>query len=300
MTASAAASSPPAAPATRSLSFRARLVLGVCGLVLFTGTVVLWLANRSARANTEALTGSVFREVSGRAATHTRGFVLRAAPVVESLGQLADKLLQLGASPDQDAASQYVVLSAACGKAVDLSQLLKGLSLLEQRFDGDLTDVRLAGFESVKGQITAQQIEQFAETLLRAIESAERRDRFEAAEQISNDGTRKWLLRLPSGHALEKAHEVECVYIPETDRGTLCVSSQVGCTLNCSFCHTGTQRLVRNLTPGEIVGQIMVAVGLLQRSPKPTDAEIDAAMTNICRCGAYQDIRAAIHRAANA
>jgi 23S rRNA (adenine2503-C2)-methyltransferase len=79
------------------------------------------------------------------------------------------------------------------------------------------------------------------------------------AEQISNDGTRKWLLRLPSGDSLQKAHEVECVYIPETDRGTLCVSSQVGCTLNCSFCHTGTQRLVRNLTAGEIVGQIMVA-----------------------------------------
>jgi 23S rRNA (adenine2503-C2)-methyltransferase len=80
-----------------------------------------------------------------------------------------------------------------------------------------------------------------------------------AAEQISNDGTRKWLLRLPGGERLERAHEVECVYIPETDRGTLCVSSQVGCTLNCSFCHTGTQRLVRNLTAGEIVGQIMVA-----------------------------------------
>jgi 23S rRNA (adenine2503-C2)-methyltransferase len=79
------------------------------------------------------------------------------------------------------------------------------------------------------------------------------------AEQISNDGTRKWLLRLPSGDSIEKAHEVECVYIPETDRGTLCVSSQVGCTLNCSFCHTGTQRLVRNLTSGEIVGQIMLA-----------------------------------------
>ncbi len=79
------------------------------------------------------------------------------------------------------------------------------------------------------------------------------------AEQISNDGTRKWLLRLPSGNQLEKPHEVECVYIPETDRGTLCVSSQVGCTLNCAFCHTGTQRLVRNLTAGEIVGQVMVA-----------------------------------------
>ena len=81
------------------------------------------------------------------------------------------------------------------------------------------------------------------------------------AEQISVDGTRKWLIRLPgeqSGEG-ERPHEVECVYIPEADRGTLCVSSQVGCTLTCSFCHTGTQRLVRNLTPGEIVGQIMVA-----------------------------------------
>ncbi len=79
------------------------------------------------------------------------------------------------------------------------------------------------------------------------------------AEQVSSDGTRKWLLRLPSGHAAERPYEVECVYIPETDRGTLCVSSQVGCTLSCTFCHTGTQRLVRNLTAGEIVGQVMVA-----------------------------------------
>jgi len=78
------------------------------------------------------------------------------------------------------------------------------------------------------------------------------------AEQVSVDGTRKWLLRLP-GENQSRPHEVECVYIPETDRGTLCVSSQVGCTLNCSFCHTGTQRLVRNLTPGEIVGQVMMA-----------------------------------------
>jgi 23S rRNA (adenine2503-C2)-methyltransferase len=79
------------------------------------------------------------------------------------------------------------------------------------------------------------------------------------AEQVSADGTRKWLLRLPGEVSGERPHEIECVYIPEADRGTLCLSSQVGCTLNCSFCHTGTQRLVRNLTPGEIVGQIMVA-----------------------------------------
>jgi 23S rRNA (adenine2503-C2)-methyltransferase len=79
------------------------------------------------------------------------------------------------------------------------------------------------------------------------------------AEQVSVDGTRKWLLRLPGEHAGERPHEVECVYIPDAGRATLCVSSQVGCTLTCSFCHTGTQRLVRNLTPGEIVGQVMVA-----------------------------------------
>src|SRR5437899_6686866 len=79
------------------------------------------------------------------------------------------------------------------------------------------------------------------------------------AEQVSVDGTRKWLLRLPGEHAGELPHEVECVYIPEADRGTLCLSSQVGCTLTCTFCHTGTQRLVRNLTAGEIVGQIMIA-----------------------------------------
>jgi 23S rRNA (adenine2503-C2)-methyltransferase len=79
------------------------------------------------------------------------------------------------------------------------------------------------------------------------------------AEQVSADGTRKWLLRLPGEVPGERPHEIECVYIPETDRGTLCLSSQVGCTLNCSFCHTGTQRLVRNLTAGEIVGQVMVA-----------------------------------------
>jgi 23S rRNA (adenine2503-C2)-methyltransferase len=72
-------------------------------------------------------------------------------------------------------------------------------------------------------------------------------------EQVSSDGTRKWLLRLRDGK------EVETVYIPEADRGTLCISSQVGCTLTCSFCHTGTQKLVRNLTPAEIVGQILIA-----------------------------------------
>ena len=79
------------------------------------------------------------------------------------------------------------------------------------------------------------------------------------SEQISVDGTRKWLMALTPLNEREKAPEVECVYIPESDRGTLCISSQIGCTLNCSFCHTGTQRLVRNLTAGEIIAQIMLA-----------------------------------------
>ena len=81
--------------------------------------------------------------------------------------------------------------------------------------------------------------------------------------QVSEDGTRKYLVRIAGGH------EVEVVYIPEENRGTLCVSSQVGCTLTCSFCHTGTQKLVRNLTAGEIVGQIMLARDDLNEWPEP-------------------------------
>jgi 23S rRNA (adenine2503-C2)-methyltransferase len=68
------------------------------------------------------------------------------------------------------------------------------------------------------------------------------------AEQVSTDGTRKWLIRMAPTGPRDRGAEIECVYIPEVDRGTLCVSSQVGCTLTCTFCHTGTQRLVRNLT----------------------------------------------------
>ena len=111
------------------------------------------------------------------------------------------------------------------------------------------------------------------------------------AEQVSVDGTRKWLLRLPGEVQGERPHEVECVYIPDTDRGTLCVSSQVGCTLTCSFCHTGTQRLVRNLTADEIVGQVMVARDRLGDWPggvRPNDGVIptgDRCVTNIVMMG---------------
>jgi 23S rRNA (adenine2503-C2)-methyltransferase len=87
------------------------------------------------------------------------------------------------------------------------------------------------------------------------------------SEQVSKDGTRKWLIKLPSTGKFDRGAEVEVVYIPESERGTLCVSSQVGCTLNCSFCHTGTQKLVRNLTAAEIVSQVLIARDCLNDYP---------------------------------
>ena len=89
-------------------------------------------------------------------------------------------------------------------------------------------------------------------------------------KQVSDDGTRKYLVKIAGGH------EVEVVYIPETNRGTLCISSQVGCTLTCTFCHTGTQKLVRNLTAGEIIGQVMVARDDLDEWPEPGVSTADA------------------------
>ena len=94
--------------------------------------------------------------------------------------------------------------------------------------------------------------------------------------QVSSDGTRKWLLRSDDGH------EYEMVFIPDADRGTLCVSSQVGCTLNCTFCHTGTMKLVRNLTAGEIVGQVMLARDALGEWPSAPEGRL---LTNIVLMG---------------
>ncbi len=102
------------------------------------------------------------------------------------------------------------------------------------------------------------------------------------SKQVSQDGTRKYLVRIAGGH------EVEVVYIPEDSRGTLCVSSQVGCTLTCSFCHTGTQKLVRNLTSAEIVGQIMMARDDLDEWPVPgtrTVSEEARLLSNIVLMG---------------
>jgi len=94
--------------------------------------------------------------------------------------------------------------------------------------------------------------------------------------QVSTDGTRKWLLRTHDGH------DYEMVFIPDADRGTLCVSSQVGCTLNCRFCHTGTMRLVRNLEPAEIVGQVMLARDALGEWPSAPEGRM---LTNIVMMG---------------
>jgi 23S rRNA (adenine2503-C2)-methyltransferase len=107
-------------------------------------------------------------------------------------------------------------------------------------------------------------------------------ERFEIARpeivtlQVSTDGTRKWLLRTPDDH------DFEMVFIPDADRGTLCVSSQVGCTLNCRFCFTGTMRLVRNLTAGEIVGQVMLARDALEEWPSLPEGRM---LSNIVMMG---------------
>ncbi|MBM3599539.1 MAG: 23S rRNA (adenine(2503)-C(2))-methyltransferase RlmN [Alphaproteobacteria bacterium] len=102
-------------------------------------------------------------------------------------------------------------------------------------------------------------------------------ERAEAVRDLASiDGTRKWLLKWPD------SQEIECVHIPEEDRGTLCVSSQVGCTLTCRFCHTGTQRLVRNLASAEIVGQVLLARDKLGEWPAPPDGRL---ISNIVMMG---------------
>ena len=130
-----------------------------------------------------------------------------------------------------------------------------------------------------------------------------------ASEQVSVDGTRKWLMRMAPTGPHDKGAEIECVYIPERARGTLCVSSQVGCTLTCTFCHTGTQRLARNLTAAEIVAQVMVARDRLGDFPggvAPSDGIVPSgegvrAVSNVVFMGMgeplynFDAVRDAIH-----
>jgi 23S rRNA (adenine2503-C2)-methyltransferase len=140
----------------------------------------------------------------------------------------------------------------------ELAEMLGALGVAER--ERKMRVQQLWHWIYVRGAISFDVMTSISRELRGSLEAAYTLARPEVvAEQVSVDGTRKWLLRLPGEVTGERPHEVECVYIPDGDRGTLCVSSQVGCTLNCTFCHTGTQRLVRNLTPGEIVGQVMVA-----------------------------------------
>jgi 23S rRNA (adenine2503-C2)-methyltransferase len=145
----------------------------------------------------------------------------------------------------------------------------------------------------VRGARTFEEMSDVSKGLRSALASAYTLERAEiAAAQVSEDGTRKWLLRLPKRGHEARPPEIETVYIPEPDRGTLCISSQVGCTLTCSFCHTGTQRLVRNLTAEEIVGQILIArdaIGDWPGASRPADGRLipdtERKITNIVLMG---------------
>ena len=128
----------------------------------------------------------------------------------------------------------------------------------------------------IRGATQFSQMASIGKDLQNALEKNFTLDRPKiVTEQISVDGTRKWLLRFPQPDA--PAVEVETVYIPESDRGTLCVSSQVGCSFNCSFCHTGTQKMMKNLTPGEILTQVMVARDRLSDYSTEGSAEFQPA-----------------------
>ena len=145
----------------------------------------------------------------------------------------------------------------------------------------------------VRGVSSFDQMSDVSKDLRTRLEAAYSLDRPEiVSEQVSVDGTRKWLLRLPRRGHEAQAPEIETVYIPEIDRGTLCISSQVGCTLTCSFCHTGTQRLVRNLHAEEIVGQILLArdrIGDWPGAPRPDDDRLlpdtERKITNVVLMG---------------
>jgi 23S rRNA (adenine2503-C2)-methyltransferase len=158
----------------------------------------------------------------------------------------------LNHAPELAASSKPPAQSVIGVSRADLAAKLKLLGVPERQ--ARMRVSQLWGWSYVRGATDFAAMTDIAKELRAELAQAFNLARPEiVTEQISEDGTRKWLLRLRDGR------EIETVYIPESDRGTLCISSQVGCTLTCSFCHTGTQKLVRNLTAGEIVGQIMLA-----------------------------------------
>jgi 23S rRNA (adenine2503-C2)-methyltransferase len=158
----------------------------------------------------------------------------------------------LNHAPELTASNKPPAQSVIGVSRADLAAKLKLLGVPERQ--ARMRVSQLWGWTYVRGATDFAAMTDIAKELRAELAQAFNLARPEiVTEQISEDGTRKWLLRLRDGR------EIETVYIPESDRGTLCISSQVGCTLTCSFCHTGTQKLVRNLTAGEIVGQIMLA-----------------------------------------
>ena len=172
--------------------------------------------------------------------------------------------------PSAPPAAPQPEATATAGAAAPVRRSLAGLSrdgLREALAEIGVPDrelrmraAQLFNWIYVRGAVSFDEMTTISKVLRAALAEHYTIDRPEViSEQISVDGTRKWLMRMPPAGPHDKGAEIECVYIPEADRGTLCVSSQVGCTLTCTFCHTGTQRLVRNLSDAEIVGQVMVA-----------------------------------------
>jgi 23S rRNA (adenine2503-C2)-methyltransferase len=164
-----------------------------------------------------------------------------------------EKTAELAPLPARSGATSLVGLTRS-----ELAQTLTALGIPAREIR--MRAAQLWQWLYVRGATSFDEMTNIGKGLRRALADAHNLDRPEVvSEQVSLDGTRKWLIRMASTGPLDRGAEIECVYIPESDRGTLCVSSQVGCTLTCSFCHTGTQRLVRNLTSAEIVAQLVVA-----------------------------------------
>ncbi len=221
-------------------------------------------------------------------------------------------VLVLDTTPDTTAPVSSGVLPSLAGRGDEgLRAALTEIGIPEKQ--RRMRVEQLWSWLYVRGVTSFDAMTDVSKDVRRRLSSAFTLDRPQiVSEQVSADGTRKWLLRLPRRGHEATAPEIETVYIPESDRGTLCISSQVGCTLNCSFCHTGTQRLVRNLEAEEIVGQILVArdrIGDWPGAQPPDDGGMlplaERKITNIVLMGMgeplynFDNVRAAIEVAAD-
>ena len=221
-------------------------------------------------------------------------------------------VLVLDTTPDTTAPVSSGVLPSLAGRGDEgLRAALTEIGIPEKQ--RRMRVEQLWSWLYVRGVTSFDAMTDVSKDVRRRLSSAFTLDRPQiVSEQVSADGTRKWLLRLPRRGHEATAPEIETVYIPESDRGTLCISSQVGCTLNCSFCHTGTQRLVRNLEAEEIVGQILVArdrIGDWPGAQPPDDGGMlplaERKITNIVLMGMgeplynFENVRAAIEVAAD-